>query len=222
MVDPKQYFQDAESWDGGYAGKGGKDFLTKIANKMFRKNLMNMRAEAVVKLAMPVKDKIILDAGCGTGRIAELFYDLQPKSIVGFDYAENMITEANEIFKTANKLDKVRFEVGDITKYKINADIIIIVGVVDYFEKFTDALTNVFENGHETIIVSFMPKTTKNINCLIFPTLAVLWGKIRGLKLRKISNKKLISFMEKNGYKETKHLEDSYGKVIRFDKSEAT
>lgn len=54
----------------------------------------------------------VLDAGCGSGKIAEYISDLTQASVTGIDYIPEAIIQAEK--RTALKRDRLHFRVGDI------------------------------------------------------------------------------------------------------------
>lgn len=58
-----------------------------------------------------LKNKTVLDAGCGTGRNISLFLELGAKKIYAFDFTPNMLDFAKKKF---GKNQKVKLSVGDV------------------------------------------------------------------------------------------------------------
>lgn len=73
-------------------------------------NLIEWKA---IKSILPnLKDKSIIDLGCGTGRFSFLFESMSPKSIVGIDLSVKMIEIGLNNAKTKNSI--VKFAYGNI------------------------------------------------------------------------------------------------------------
>jgi len=78
-----------------------------------------------------VKNKIILDLGCGTGRLAIGSVLMGAKKVVGIDLDKKVINVARENVKITEEMtnkkihDKVKFIVQDISKIKRKADTVI-------------------------------------------------------------------------------------------------
>jgi ubiquinone/menaquinone biosynthesis C-methylase UbiE len=68
----------------------------------------------ILKMLPRLKDKAVLDLGCGTGRFGFLFEQFEPSSIVGIDISEGMLAIGRE--KAANKGSKVIFQKGDLER----------------------------------------------------------------------------------------------------------
>jgi len=223
MPDIKEYFSDAKSWDKAYEGKGGKDFLTIIANKLFRKRLLNKRLDTVLRLMQPIEGKSVLDAGCGSGRIAFATLDARAKSVIGIDYNKNMIQLANVWVKNNKGDTRISFEINDITKYQIYTDIVLLIGVLSYNANFETILNNVLRNKHKVIILQYLPGKSTTFSAFFITSLAILWGRIRKIKVyKRHSSEEINRYMEKNGYVLKKYYEDGNGIVARFDKLNET
>ena len=76
-----------------------------IYTKLFKKKNVN-------SILPDLKDKNIIDLGCGTGRFSFLFEGMKPKSIVGIDLSEKMIELGINSAKSKNSI--VRFVHGSI------------------------------------------------------------------------------------------------------------
>lgn len=50
---------------------------------------------------LDLKNKIVIDAGCGTGKIAYEIAQRNAKYVLGFDLSENMILTAKEVYPSA-------------------------------------------------------------------------------------------------------------------------
>lgn len=64
-----------------------------------------------------LKNKIILDSGCGTGRYIECFLKHSPKIVYGMDKGKNIIKTNSKRF---SKKKNVKFKVGDVKKLPFN------------------------------------------------------------------------------------------------------
>jgi SAM-dependent methyltransferase len=69
----------------------------------------------VLNLCQPLKDAIVLDAGCGEGYVARKMLDAGAGQILGIDISEKMIEQA--ILQTPQEsTEKCRFECADVLK----------------------------------------------------------------------------------------------------------
>lgn len=81
--------------------------------------------------SVDVKDKLILDAGCGIGRFTRLFYEMEPKEIIGFDLSEAVVIASNHNFKD---ITNAYFFQGDILylPLKKEFDLVYSIGVIHH------------------------------------------------------------------------------------------
>ncbi len=155
----KNYFEDiAQEFDNIYDNEG--TLITKITNKLFRKSLYE-RIPISLEECGDIKDKTIIDIGCGSGRLCYLLAKENASKVVGVDYSQQMIDIAKEFVKKKDLEEKIQFECVDFfVKYetKEKFDISIALGVFDYLqnpEKFLDKIKRVTK---EKIIVSYPAK----------------------------------------------------------------
>ena len=152
----KNYFEDiAQEFDNIYDNEGTA--ITKITNKLFRKSLYE-RMPISLEECGDLNNKIIIDIGCGSGRLCYLLAKENASKVVGIDYSQQMIDIAKEFVKNKGHEEKIQFECVDFfTKYETNEkfDISIALGVFDYLqfpEKFLEKMKSVTKGK---IIASF-------------------------------------------------------------------
>lgn len=138
-TDPKAFWEDKIlTWEEGRyeprKSKGG--ILERIADASSAS--LRYRIQAGVSLIEKhVKDRTILEVGCGSGIIAQRFIDAGAKSYHGIDIAENAITIANKRKKDEGWSDKITFAVGTIRDMPmVTEDVVFSLGVLDWL---TDA-----------------------------------------------------------------------------------
>ncbi len=78
-------------------------------------NFVSKYGESLIPLLAPQAEETILDLGCGTGDLTHQIAS-QCKSIIGLDYAENMIRQAQE------KYPELRFQVEDGHNFSVGTD----------------------------------------------------------------------------------------------------
>lgn len=155
----KNYFEDiAQEFDNIYDNEG--TLITKITNKLFRKSLYERMPISLGECG-DIKNKTIIDIGCGSGRLCYLLAKENASKVVGVDYSQKMIDIAKKFVKKKDLEEKIQFECVDFfAKYetKEKFDISIALGVFDYLqnpEKFLDKIKRVTK---EKIIVSYPAK----------------------------------------------------------------
>lgn len=68
-------------------------------------------------------DSLIIDVGCANGFATFFQYEnVKPKSIIGIDFAESMIREANKVKLNKYKSNPIDFEVGDVRELRFVKD----------------------------------------------------------------------------------------------------
>ena len=79
-----------------------------------------------------IKDKVVFDLGCGTGRLSIGSFLLGAKEVVGVDADENVLQTAEENFHTLHKVffelklkGSIRFVLSDIKKFSEKCDTVI-------------------------------------------------------------------------------------------------
>jgi len=120
-------------WENSMWGKGANSPIEKLATH-FRKPT-KFRTEYCVNLLKEfVKDKTILDVGCGSGFFDfELYTHARPKHITGMDISQNAVNRAQAKAKEKQLDDKIQFCQGDIlTDTLPEADLTIAMGLLDY------------------------------------------------------------------------------------------
>ena len=72
---------------------------------------------------MDLKNKIIVDIGCGTGRHWKKIFDRQPKKLIGFDVSEGMLKMLQQKFMQAETHHLINNELKELENESV--DIII-------------------------------------------------------------------------------------------------
>jgi len=128
-------------------------FLRKMFYRLL--DLLLLRAWYVKKTLRNWKKNIqsdaeILDAGAGFGQYTYFMSRLSKKfKITGIEVKEEQIEDCNNFFAQIKERERIRFEFGDLTKYKkeANFDLILSVDVMDHIEDDVQ----VFENFHTSL-----------------------------------------------------------------------
>ncbi len=110
--------------------------------------------------ALSLQGKVVLDAGCGTGRYLEILRQFQPHMLVGIDFASNMIERAskknNHVFSTylqVARLDQLPFrsETFDFVVCTLALDNVL------NLESTVEELARVLRRNGSMVISSFHP-----------------------------------------------------------------
>lgn len=160
----------ANIFDTIYQGEQ-KSLLYKIVDILFRKYILESRLKIILDFAGDVKDKEILDIGCGSGRYDILLAKGCPKSILGLDMSSLMIDMAEKLVKINNVSDICKFEKIEFIQKQFDNkfDIVIAAGVFDYVSDPKTFLLKIKSILKEKAIFSFPVKWS------IFTLLRMIW-----------------------------------------------
>jgi SAM-dependent methyltransferase len=136
-IDPKAFWEDKlVGWEEGrYTLKPGRGLLERIADRA--SDSLRFRLQSAGELLAPVvRDRHVVDVGCGTGLLAEALLNAGCASYTGLDIAEGPIAQARER-AAARGWTRARFEVATVgTLPDIPRDVIVSLGLTDWL---TDA-----------------------------------------------------------------------------------
>ena len=132
-------------WEDSIRTGGNICFVERLASH-FRRPL-KFRTEICIEMLKPiVKDKKVLELGCGSGFFAFELYDrCKPMHITGMDISVNAIGRAQKIARDKKLTDKFGFTEGDITSISLpESDVTIGLGFLDYLT--SAEIKTVFDN----------------------------------------------------------------------------
>lgn len=119
MDKQKEYFEQAY--------RTGSDLWTEFSRKIDLENFLKH---------LP-KDAMLLDIGCGRGRVSFSLVEMGHK-VIGIDYVKEIVEKNNEEAKIRNVLDRVRFIEGnalDIDFDDASFDAVFDIGLSHHFKK---------------------------------------------------------------------------------------
>tara|TARA_B110000116_G_C16763245_1_gene549514 strand:+ start:222 stop:887 length:666 start_codon:yes stop_codon:yes gene_type:complete len=155
----KSYFEDiAQEFDNIYDNEGTT--ITKITNKLFRKSLYE-RMPIALEECGDIKNKTIIDIGCGSGRLCYILAKENALKVTGVDYSQQMIDIAKDFVKQKGFQEKVDLECIDFfTKFQADNkfDISIALGVFDYLQDPKKFLLKMKSVTNGKIIASYPAK----------------------------------------------------------------
>ncbi|MEW5820241.1 MAG: class I SAM-dependent methyltransferase [Cyanobacteriota bacterium] len=107
--------------------------LNLLINKYFRTS-MKLRYIETINGCQPVEGKTAIDIGCGPGHYSVALAQKGIKSVVGIDFAQNMLDVAAKRAKEAGVEDKCSFICGDFFAFNFEEqfDYSVVMGVMDY------------------------------------------------------------------------------------------
>lgn len=105
-----------------------------------------------------IKNKIVADIGCGTGRHWEKIFSEHPKSLTGFDISEGMLNKLKEKFPSARvkKISDNIFKKEPDNYY----DVIISTLTIAHIENVSEAIaawSRILKKGGDIFITDFHP-----------------------------------------------------------------
>ena len=144
-MDPRSFWEDKiVDWeDGRYGGvEASSKALERIADKSSAS--LRFRLKFTRELLLPkVKDKSVIEIGCGSGFLTADIIRSGAANYVGFDIAESAIARAKKISKEAGIADKAEFIRSDLESLDIlQADIVFSLGLLDWLRD--DELDHLF------------------------------------------------------------------------------
>jgi 2-polyprenyl-3-methyl-5-hydroxy-6-metoxy-1,4-benzoquinol methylase len=149
-------FWDRYSMDFDSIYTHDKSKFQNFIDSMFRWDMYE-RFKFTMDHSQPVKDKSILDVGCGSGYYSLALAKSGAKKVIGIDYSRKMIQLANERLKEENLQENCEFHVSAIMDYRPEAkfDISIAIGLFDYIQDPLPVLEAIKGLTRERIILSF-------------------------------------------------------------------
>lgn len=105
-----------------------------------------------------IKNKIIADIGCGTGRHWKKIFDKEPQKLIGFDVSEGMLKKLQQKFPQAETHHLVNDELERLEKE--SCDIIfstLTIAHIEHAEKALEEWNRVLKPGGEMIITDYHP-----------------------------------------------------------------
>ena len=151
----RRYFASfADDYHEAFTG-GGRQPLHRVINRLFRRKTFQRRTDWVRAILQRhgLKDKSVLDLGCGTGEVSVLAASLGAR-VTGLDVVEPMIDLSRRAAATAGVADRTGFAVADIMTAPLpTADVTLLVGVIEYYEDLPRLLGRACDATRELLIV---------------------------------------------------------------------
>jgi 2-polyprenyl-3-methyl-5-hydroxy-6-metoxy-1,4-benzoquinol methylase len=116
----------------------GRNPFSAAVNRFFRGQTFTRRMRMLETLLarLDVKGKRVLDLGCGSGQVSLLAASMGA-TVQGIDIAPRMLAIARESAGRAGLDARIAYEEGDIAVRPLSeADIVLLVGVVEYYRDF--------------------------------------------------------------------------------------
>lgn len=192
----------SKAFDEAYDG-GEDSLLYKLVDILFRRQILERRKEIMIQASGEVKNKRVLDIGCGPGRYAIALAARKAQSVLGIDISASMIELAREKAKLQGLDEICKFQNLDFldTDFPDKFDIIIAAGVFDYLKQPEIFLSKIHDVLEGRAIISFPIK----------------WTLMTPLRIAWLAKRKCPNFYYTKG--QIKRLLNSFGfKIISIDR----
>jgi 2-polyprenyl-3-methyl-5-hydroxy-6-metoxy-1,4-benzoquinol methylase len=152
----RDYFERlAPEYDRAFRLKG-RGALNALVNRLFRGRTfvrrMRLLEDVFGRLQLPGKS--VLDLGCGSGQVSLLAAAMGAR-VHGIDIAPAMLALAREAAARADLADRVVFEEGDVSCDPFPAaDVVLLVGVVEYYRDFGALVRRAAEATRQALIIA--------------------------------------------------------------------
>ena len=126
-------------------------------NRLLRTSIL-IRYEKTFLQLQPMKDRSVLDIGCGSGRYLLKCLKLGAAKVTGIDLSEEMLSLTRKTLDSVGNIsERVELVSGDFLKYEFEEpyDYAIVMGVMDYVENPKDFLAKLSKIVHQKAVLSF-------------------------------------------------------------------
>ncbi len=151
----------SDAFDNVYDGEQDSA-LYRLVDILFRKSILEKRREIMTEASGEIKNKTVLDIGCGSGRYAIGLAKKSPQQVLGIDISPSMIALAQEMAVICG-LDKVcKFQNIDFmdSNFLGSFDVILAAGVFDYVKEPRKFLLKIKDFLKGKAVLSFPIKWT--------------------------------------------------------------
>ena len=155
MTDAKTFFNEyAYDFNAIYGAPA--HIFSRVINPIFRKS-MRIRFEKTMEAAYPIIGKSVLDIGCGPGHYSVALAQAGAKSVVGIDFAPEMIHIARKRSEDAGVAAKCTFLEKDLMEFipSEKFSYSILMGFMDYIADPEDVIAKVIQMTDAKIMFSF-------------------------------------------------------------------
>lgn len=152
----KSYFDElAPEYDRAFR-LAGRDPLSALVNRFFRGKTFVRRMRLLEELFSEIglADKSVLDLGCGSGQVSVLAARMGAR-VHGVDIAPRMLEIARQGALGAGVAERATFEEGDVSASDYPAaDVVLLVGVVEYYADYAGLLRRAAQATRSTLVVA--------------------------------------------------------------------
>ncbi len=152
----RDYFENlAPEYDRAFRLQG-RGPLNAVVNRLFRGRTFARRMRLLEDLfaRLRLDGKSVLDLGCGSGQVS-LLAAAMGATVHGIDIAPAMLALAREAAARAGLADRARFTEGDLSRDDLpEADVVLLVGVVEYYRDFGALVARAGRAARETLVIA--------------------------------------------------------------------
>jgi magnesium protoporphyrin O-methyltransferase len=152
----KSYFDElAPEYDRAFRLAGGNP-LSAAVNRFFRGKTFVRRMRLLESLfaELGLSGKTVLDLGCGSGQVSVLAAKMGAK-VHAVDIAPRMLEVARRGAEAAGVEGRVVFEEGDVASSTYPAaDVVLLVGVIEYYADFAGVIRRAAEATRSRLLVA--------------------------------------------------------------------
>jgi SAM-dependent methyltransferase len=172
-----------------------KSGFSQWLDRVFRKDMYE-RFSYTLRQAEPIKDREILDVGCGTGRYAFAFIERGCRKVTGIDIAGQMIDHCRKVAVEKGVTENAEFTCTDLLDFHPGKkfDICIGIGLFDYISDPLPVLKKMRECTGDSLIVSFPRLWTWRA-----PVRKIRLG-LRGCNVRFFTKKQISALLTAAGF----------------------
>jgi len=134
----------------------GRGPLNAVVNRLFRGPTFVRRMRLLEEIfgRLGLKDRSVLDLGCGSGQVSILAAAMGAR-VRGIDIAPGMLALAREAAERASVQDRVVFEPGDVSKDPLpEADVVLLVGVIEYYRDLDGLVARAAAAARSALIIA--------------------------------------------------------------------
>ncbi|MFQ5676865.1 MAG: class I SAM-dependent methyltransferase [bacterium] len=156
-----QTYFDKIAWEFDTIYNGRKSFVLRILDKIFRWD-MYKRFELTLAECRKVKEKSILDIGCGPGRFCFPLANRGASRVLGMDFAQNMIDLAAKLSQEQDIHGTCEFCCADFLSFPFaeKFDYILAIGLFDYLKEPQGYLRKINSLTREKFVATFPTRWT--------------------------------------------------------------